>query len=121
MPYKDKEKQREAWRRYYNKNADARAKMYTTRRNNKDRNYAFLASLKDVPCADCGQKYPPYVMDFDHIDDKVGNLSKMANSGVSIEVLTTESAKCEVVCSNCHRIRTYNSLGWKDYYMVGMA
>lgn len=65
-----------------------------------------LWKIKDVPCADCHQSFPPYVMDFDHITgDKSGNLSEMKS--YSIERILEEIAKCDIVCANCHRIRTY--------------
>lgn len=65
--------------------------------------------LKNVPCTDCGVKYPPYVMDFDHIDgqEKSDNVSVLIRKG-SRSAVMDEIAKCEVVCSNCHRIRTHN-------------
>lgn len=64
--------------------------------------------LKEAaPCKDCGNKYPHYVMDFDHVnDDKVGNISRLAHDGRR-EAVLKEIAKCELVCSNCHRVRTY--------------
>jgi hypothetical protein len=67
-----------------------------------------IDSIKDVPCKDCGVKYPPYVMDFDHLPEfeKVDNIPRMINKRVSMDILLAEIAKCEVVCSNCHRIRT---------------
>lgn len=61
---------------------------------------------KDKPCTDCGHKYPPYVMDFDHTsDDKEFTIG--AVPCVSPEVLRAEIAKCDVVCANCHRERTH--------------
>lgn len=70
------------------------------------RHIAMTAKYKDVPCMDCGQRFPPYVMDFDHVGEKRGNIAKMATS--PRKAVLAEIAKCEVVCSNCHRIRTYN-------------
>jgi len=68
----------------------------------------FLYKRKSVPCQDCGVRYPPYVMDFDHVrGDKVMDISDMISAAVSWDVLIAEVAKCEVVCANCHRIRTY--------------
>jgi len=57
---------------------------------------------------DCGKIYPPYVMDFDHRDpsEKVLNLSKVYAFGK--EKLLAEVKKCDIVCSNCHRIRTFS-------------
>ncbi len=58
---------------------------------------------KDVPCADCGNKYPPVCMDFDHLEDKTFSIG---GSSRSEESLLEEIAKCDVVCANCHRLRT---------------
>lgn len=64
-----------------------------------------LDALKDRPCADCNSRFPPYVMDFDHVrGDKRYILAKMTM--MSLERVFDEVAKCDVVCSNCHRIRT---------------
>lgn len=69
----------------------------------------FIEQAKDVPCADCGIKYPTWVMEFDHLDDqvKIANISDMRRRAYSMETIQKEIAKCEVVCANCHRQRTY--------------
>lgn len=70
-------------------------------------NRAYIKEIKEVPCADCGQSYPSCVMDFDHVTGrKLGNISLVARSW-SLEKLIKEIAKCQIVCSNCHRIRTF--------------
>lgn len=68
-----------------------------------------LAPFKAVPCADCGGRFPSVVMDFDHRDPtiKVDPVSRMVNRALSWERIAAEMAKCDVVCSNCHRIRTW--------------
>ena len=68
----------------------------------------FSAEMKSIPCMDCKIKYPYYVMDFDHRDGttKKRNLSEMRF--VSKEKFLEEANKCDIVCSNCHRIRTHN-------------
>ncbi|TSC76687.1 MAG: hypothetical protein G01um101429_1156 [Parcubacteria group bacterium Gr01-1014_29] len=69
---------------------------------------------KDVPCADCGKKYHWYVMDFDHVrGKKFFPLSQSSVGGRSIETIKREIAKCDIVCTNCHRMRTYNRNGGK--------
>lgn len=71
---------------------------------------AFLQTAKTgVPCADCGRVYPPYVMDFDHIDPqtKVATVARMATSAMTVSRIAVEVSKCEIVCANCHRIRTH--------------
>jgi hypothetical protein len=70
----------------------------------------FLIELKSKPCTDCGREYPYYVMDFDHLDGYVKNYNISELRFVSKNLLLEEIAKCDLVCSNCHRIRTHNRL-----------
>lgn len=67
-----------------------------------------LQQAKTKPCADCGITYPYYVMDFDHRPDETKHF-KLASASRwhSREKLLTEVKKCDVVCANCHRIRTF--------------
>lgn len=70
-----------------------------------------LREQKSKPCLDCGVSYPYYVMDFDHVrGEKLFNLSEVVNGAQSKKVILEEIAKCEVVCANCHRIRTFGSV-----------
>lgn len=64
-----------------------------------------IREAKEVPCADCGVEYPPWVMDFDHRDptQKLNIVSKMRAE----RTVREEIAKCDVVCANCHRERTH--------------
>lgn len=76
------------------------------------RNRRIVATAKAVPCHDCGQRFPPYVMDFDHVrGEKIDLVPRMAVRPVPLLVLLREIAKCEVVCANCHRLRTHRR-GW---------
>lgn len=68
--------------------------------------FELLSKFKDVPCKDCGIKYPPCAMDFDHKDPILKFKRVGALVGHSINILKREISKCDVVCSNCHRIRT---------------
>lgn len=68
----------------------------------------FLKNLKNLtPCFDCGISYPYYVMDFDHLKDKLFVISdpKTINN-FSLSKIKVEIEKCQIVCSNCHRERT---------------
>jgi hypothetical protein len=67
----------------------------------------FAREIKNRSCADCGVKYPYYVMDFDHREDEKKEYELNSIEKMSINVLKREIAKCDVVCSNCHRERTY--------------
>ena len=68
---------------------------------------AMTDKLKSVPCADCGGTFDPICMDFDHKpgvekrDDVSGIICGRSDANVAAEI-----AKCEVVCANCHRLRT---------------
>ena len=71
---------------------------------------ALVNDLKCGPCLDCGGLFPTYVMDFDHIgDDKILAVSVLVKYGNRQKILD-EIAKCELVCANCHRIRTHERL-----------
>lgn len=67
-----------------------------------------LKKIKETSgCTDCGEKNH-IVLDFDHLRDKKYNISRMIHDGFSWAAIKKEMAKCEVVCANCHRIRTYD-------------
>jgi hypothetical protein len=50
-------------------------------------------------------------MDFDHVgEDKTANVCRLMNHGW--QTILAEIAKCELVCANCHRIRTQKRGHW---------
>ena len=57
------------------------------------------------PCVDCGNT-DPRVLEFDHIGVKAMDISRAIRNCWSEENLLKEITQCEVVCANCHRIRT---------------
>lgn len=67
----------------------------------------FVRQMKNKPCADCGITYPYYVMDFDHRENEIKEFGLNAVTQKAINALKREIAKCDVVCANCHRERTY--------------
>jgi hypothetical protein len=78
----------------------------------------FLRDLRRRPCADCGQTFPPWVMDFDHRDPKTKSFALAAGKVLlkSRDILLAEIAKCDIVCANCHAIRTYNWIKSEDVF-----
>lgn len=56
---------------------------------------------------DCGQTFPMCVMDFDHRDPSLKCFGIGQYKEGSVTKLLAEIAKCDVVCANCHRIRTF--------------
>ena len=65
----------------------------------------WIASQKAKPCMDCGGTFPPECMDFDHVyGEKAFTIGPRILK--PLPELIEEISKCEIVCSNCHRIRT---------------
>lgn len=95
-------------RRHYAENRE----YYKNKAHNTTKKVrAFLDSLKSsTPCKDCGESYPAIVMDFDHLRDKDFDLSSVSSSGVGFAKVKAEIKKCDIVCSNCHRLRTAERL-----------
>ena len=105
--YRDPERQREAERRWYQAN---KATVAAKKDRKRQRLRAIVREAKSQPCADCGERYPYYVMDLDHVgEDKTMIVSKLVNFGATQRLLD-EIAKCEVVCANCHRRRTWQRM-----------
>lgn len=110
MGYANKEDQAKAARRHYESNkAVMKARARIAKKLQAVKMLAYVNSLKEAPCTDCGLRFHPFVMDFDHIgDDKHKNVSTMVQNGSSLQAIQKEIDKCELVCSNCHRMRTWN-------------
>ena len=106
MAYKDKDKQREAVKRHYEKNRVAmieRSAKHKKFHREVVRNYV-LSYLNSHPCVDCGES-DPIVLEFDHMRDKVFNISEA--SGYGLDRIKLEIDKCEIRCAHCHRRKTY--------------
>jgi hypothetical protein len=56
---------------------------------------------------DCGGTFPTECMDLDHVrGDKIDNVSSLLARTAPMEEVIAEVEKCDLVCANCHRIRT---------------
>ncbi len=67
--------------------------------------------LETSKCTDC-RTTDVRVLEFDHVRGKKEmEISRLVNDGYSSKRLYREIAKCDVVCANCHRIRTYARSG----------
>ncbi len=90
---------------YYARNRDREIARV---RAQQDATLALLRRLREVPCTDCGRSFAPHQMDFDHRDpqQKAFGLTTGGAMLASRGRLMAELAKCDVVCANCHRIRT---------------
>jgi hypothetical protein len=104
-----RECQNEAWREWYSvaENRDSHLALVSRRRKGRiARHRALIKAAKAVPCGDCGVSYPYYVMDFDHVQEKQADVSRLIYLK-GTEALIREVSRCEVVCANCHRERTH--------------
>lgn len=70
-----------------------------------------LDYLRQHPCVDCGES-DVVVLEFDHLRDKLMEVSELRTAGYSLESVKREIDKCDVVCANCHRRRTARRGGW---------
>lgn len=73
---------------------------------------ALVDELKATPCMDCGGQYQSEAMDWDHRpeESKLYEIGAMVGGRYAWELIQTEIAKCDLVCANCHRVRTKHRL-----------
>lgn len=100
-------------RKWYATNAD-RLNAATKRHQAKRR--AMLDALKDKPCMDCGGSFPPECMDFDHREGEVKEIMIASALRRAWLDILAEIEKCDLVCANCHRIRT-KKRGYTNKYV----
>jgi hypothetical protein len=81
-------------------------KMLARRHRNRAH---MLAFLHEHPCTLCGES-DPVVLDFDHIRDKLRDVTVVARYGCRSDLLA-EIEKCRVLCANCHRRHTAATAG----------
>lgn len=64
-------------------------------------------------CFCCGYKEDPCALDFDHLnpDQKHAGVGKMMTH--SFDKILNEMNKCQLLCANCHRIKTHNPKKFK--------
>ena len=96
------------YNRWYRKTARGAEKHRDFERRRAAQKLAVLSAWKTAAgCADCGYSAHPEALDFDHVaDNKVMGVSRMVSSHMRLEDILAEAEKCEVVCANCHRVRT---------------
>lgn len=81
------------------------------KQNNRNKLRKLINGIKaGKACLDCNQVFPCYVLHFDHRDpvEKFMDISEMLTHAYSEKKVFNEIAKCDLVCANCHAIRTHN-------------
>jgi len=87
-----------------------RSDILNAQKEGRNEHRLFLAWLKSLPCVDCGNTFPPPAMQFDH---RVGatkrfNIGQWGGShNMKLSALQSEVMKCDLVCANCHAVRTW--------------
>ena len=101
----------ESQKKWKSKNFQENKEYFANRqRLRREQFRQIIEKAKDIPCFDCNKRYPYFVMDFDHVRGrKEFQISDSAHKLPSVERLLKEISKCDVVCANCHRLRTFGN------------
>lgn len=98
-------------RQWYHDNKERlRKSKAKSARELRARRLEWLKQIKDQPCKDCGKKFPHYVMEFDHCRGRKRFEIGTSFASRSIEELLKEIENCDLLCANCHRIRTFTRM-----------
>jgi len=87
--------------------------MVEANRRKRHERYNRIRKLKEsFPCSMCGNFFPYYVMDFHHRtkETKVAEVQALVKSLVFWTQVEAEIAKCNLVCTRCHRLETYHGI-----------
>lgn len=111
MPRKNKSEklayQREYYKTWYGKN---RTNRIVQNRNAKLEYIEWYEKLKsECKCEKCGESHPSTI-DFHHKDrtTKILGVANLVGRFAAKEKVLSEIAKCQVLCSNCHRKEHWN-------------
>lgn len=91
MPYADPEQRRQWFR-------ERRHEMRT-----------MIDEAKNKACVVCGIQFHFAAMQFDHVRGvKKFDMAYALSAAKSLEALVDEIAKCDVICANCHAVKSHN-------------
>ena len=93
-------------REYHFRNRARRLQQVKERRRHLAEWHNRLKST--TPCADCGGIFHPAAVTWDPLpgSQKVADVSALIQGGRTIQA-RAEMEKCELVCANCHAVRSY--------------
>src|SRR5687767_13118671 len=82
-----------AWRGSKNRRGPRGSSLSAEYRKN------YLDEIRNVPCKDCGNCFPPVAMDFDHLPEHIKSFGIMRGwRWRNWELMLKEIEKCEIVC-----------------------
>lgn len=94
------------WKKNYQENKEH---ILDQRKEYQKEWYKFFNDLKDnKECVDCKNKFPYFVLQWDHLENKEFAISEGVRMTKMKSLILKEIEKCELVCANCHAFRTYN-------------
>ena len=121
MPYKEKYKEVDFQKQWYQKNKEKIKERHAAyRKEHKPTLVAWLADYKSrISCMDCGEVFPA-CLHFHHrnASEKRFTISAAIRMCVCVEEILIEIAKCDVVCANCHTKRHYGEAGREDRHLT---
>lgn len=96
----------------YKEQYRARAKISRKKRTDQFHNN-MLAYLQGKVCNNCGEN-DIRVLEFDHLDPltKKFGIGQSLRLGYTWSQALDEIKKCQILCANCHKIRTAEQFGW---------
>ena len=114
---------KQAYQRQHYKNNRSHYRKKGAQSKKKAKASAILAVgrfLEKNPCVECGES-DIRTLHFDHLRDKERNVSKLIIDGYGIKRIFAEIDKCQVLCANCHSIKSSEDRrDWRSYYHAGM-
>jgi len=57
-----------------------------------------------VGCSECGYNEHPAALDFHHLENKDRSITRLVSGNFKWSRVLTDLQKCDVLCSNCHRV-----------------
>lgn len=107
---KPKQSSTEKWVNRQNYQNQKNKKLETARiKNIANKNYSKIKLIKESnPCNDCQNYFPAPCMDFDHRPEEVKLYNVASMTTYRWELIEAEISKCDLICANCHRLRTVN-------------
>lgn len=81
--------------------------LQRNKRTRRRQRTAILDIKSSSPCTDCGQKFHPFIMEFDHREPETKVFPIGRLGGRIGKQIRDEMKKCDLVCANCHKLRTF--------------
>lgn len=106
-------------KQWYLKNKDGHIKgsAYHSKRYADRNRYFIYRYLRFCECKFCGEKNI-IKLEFDHLHNKLSTISKMIMTH-SIDNIKKEIRKCQILCSNCHMVKTAKEQNWNVINFTG--